>query len=464
VASNENLGNIPLEKIDDSDRAREDFGDFDDLVESIIEKGVIQPIAVQRTADGFRLLAGGRRTAAARAAGLSEIPALILHEIDTLNALEIELLENIERKDLLWWERANLVDRIHKHYEKKEGKDWSGRKTASLLGRSHGGVANHLQMAAALRVIPDLKEAKNEDEARRRLKKLEEAAIVRALSTDQAERLIAALEPNGEEAIPFEKEHPGLKYVQYATDHYRVGDTFQGLEELIEMQVEMKMESAINLIECDPPFGIDLHEQKKRVDDENPDLDEYIEVYSAEYVEWLARLCPLLFKVAARNTWMVFWYGPTWDREVRDALEHSGWHVDHIPAVWVKGEEESEGSGQTASPDRYLGRATEFFYIARKGNPVLGREGRTNVFSHKPLGSSSKYHPTQKPLPLYVDIIQTFSLAKGVCLIPFLGSGQALKAAYSLGSTGFGWDLSEKYKKSFLLSVEELGDEEGMTS
>lgn len=463
----EHLDFIDLEKIDDSGRAREDFGEFDDLVESIIEKGIIQPVTVRRVDKGFKLLAGGRRVAAARAAGLDKIPALVRPsggEGLDVEDLEIELLENLEREDLKWHERVLLVARVHKLYQEKEGKDWSGRKTASLLGRSHGGVANHLTMAAMLEKLPQLKEIKTEEEARRRLKKMQERAIINKLSMEQDERWTETYgDENGEGEEHYEeveKENPALKFVRYAKDHYRIGDAFEGLRELAKLQEEQKMPSSINFIECDPPFGVDLKVMKKRIDKDDRDLDEYTEVDRAEYVEWLGALCPLLFKVAAKNTWLVFWYGPTWDREVRSALEHAGWHVDHIPAVWTKGEEEGEGSGQTASPDRYLGRASEFFYIARKGLPVLSREGRTNVFSHKPVPYGSKYHPTQKPLSLYQDIISTFCLPGSICLVPFLGSGQTLKAAYSLGSIGFGWDLGEGYKKSFLLSVEELGAEE----
>src|SRR3990167_11192605 len=97
---------IPLDKIHWDKRFRADLGDLELLTESIREKGLIQPITVTPE---FELLAGERRVTAARAAGLSEIPALVRPKADAIDAREIELMENLVRLDFNWNERVRLT-------------------------------------------------------------------------------------------------------------------------------------------------------------------------------------------------------------------------------------------------------------------------------------------------------------------------------------------------------------------
>lgn len=73
---------------------------LDGLKQSIQEKGVIQPITVRRTADGYQLISGERRVRAAKEAGLSRIPAYILQVDTNEEMLELALIENLQREHL----------------------------------------------------------------------------------------------------------------------------------------------------------------------------------------------------------------------------------------------------------------------------------------------------------------------------------------------------------------------------
>jgi len=95
------LLSVPLKDIDIGDRARKEYKNIGVLAEDIRKKGLIQPIAVQRQNDKFLLLAGGRRMAAAKIAGLEYIPCRIYSEtLDELDRREIELMENVSRENL----------------------------------------------------------------------------------------------------------------------------------------------------------------------------------------------------------------------------------------------------------------------------------------------------------------------------------------------------------------------------
>ncbi|RJQ21539.1 MAG: ParB/RepB/Spo0J family partition protein [Nitrospiraceae bacterium] len=111
---------------------RRSFNDaaLNELVASIKEKGVIQPVIVRKIADGsYQLIAGERRWRASRMAGLASIPAIV-KEAAPEDALELALIENIQREDLNPLETAEAFHRLindfsltHDDISKKVGKD-----------------------------------------------------------------------------------------------------------------------------------------------------------------------------------------------------------------------------------------------------------------------------------------------------------------------------------------------------
>jgi ParB family chromosome partitioning protein len=118
-----------------------------ELAASILERGLLQPIVVRRRAGGgYQLLAGERRFRAARLAGLDRLPAVVR---DGGDALEIALIENLQREDLGPLEEAEaLAALVDRH-------GYSHREIADLLGKSRPYVSNTL----ALTRLPDLVKA-----------------------------------------------------------------------------------------------------------------------------------------------------------------------------------------------------------------------------------------------------------------------------------------------------------------
>lgn len=114
-----------------------------ELAASILERGLLQPIVVRRRAEGgYQLLAGERRFRAARLAGLDRLPAVVR---DRGDALEIALIENLQREDLEPLEEAEaLATLVERH-------GYSHREVADLLGKSRPYVSNTL----ALTRLPD---------------------------------------------------------------------------------------------------------------------------------------------------------------------------------------------------------------------------------------------------------------------------------------------------------------------
>ena len=147
------IRNIPLDRITPNPEQPRMHFDEDALAElaaSIREHGVLQPILVRPSeTHGYQLVAGERRWRAARAAGLTEIPALI-EQLDDETALEIGIIENLQREDLSPLEEAMIYDRMtHDH-------GYSVRKLAQKLGKDKGYIENRLRLAGAPTEIKQL--------------------------------------------------------------------------------------------------------------------------------------------------------------------------------------------------------------------------------------------------------------------------------------------------------------------
>lgn len=133
---------IPLARIGASPfqpRRRMDEPELRTLAASIAEHGVIQPILVTETIDGYRLVAGERRVRAARLAGLERIPAIIRQLADR-EQLELALVENLQREDLDPIETATAYRQLIDDF------GFSHEALAARVGRARSTVANTLRL------------------------------------------------------------------------------------------------------------------------------------------------------------------------------------------------------------------------------------------------------------------------------------------------------------------------------
>src|SRR5574343_1107518 len=106
---------VPINSIVVEERFRKDFGPIDDLAASIAENGLITPIAVETMPGGmYRLLAGERRLRACKLLNLETIAIRVYDEgLSELRQRQIELEENIQRKDMTWLEECTLNREVH---------------------------------------------------------------------------------------------------------------------------------------------------------------------------------------------------------------------------------------------------------------------------------------------------------------------------------------------------------------
>ena len=112
---------------------------IDELASSIRNQGIIQPLIVRPKNDGFELIAGERRWRAAMRAGLSHVPVLVRDASDH-EAMQIALVENLQREDLNSIEEANGYRRLQEEFH------WSQEEMAEKVGKSRPAIANSLRL------------------------------------------------------------------------------------------------------------------------------------------------------------------------------------------------------------------------------------------------------------------------------------------------------------------------------
>jgi len=133
---------IPVADIKPSpSQPRTAFGEesFQELVQSVRQNGIIQPIVVRRLGGGFELIAGERRWRAAKAAGLSTVPAQV-RNVDSAKAFELSIIENIQRQDLNPIERAKAYKRLIETFELTQD------LAAQRLGINRSSMANVIRL------------------------------------------------------------------------------------------------------------------------------------------------------------------------------------------------------------------------------------------------------------------------------------------------------------------------------
>ncbi|GAQ94477.1 chromosome partitioning protein, ParB family [Thermodesulfovibrio aggregans] len=148
----ESLLEIEIERIVPGQaQPRTDFNEesLKELAQSIKEKGIIQPIVVSRVGDGsFRIIAGERRWRAAKIAGLDKVPAVV-KDVSPAEAVEIALIENIQREDLDPVETALAFDRLLREFNITQ------EELSKRVGKDRATISNYLRI---LRLTDEVKQ------------------------------------------------------------------------------------------------------------------------------------------------------------------------------------------------------------------------------------------------------------------------------------------------------------------
>jgi ParB family chromosome partitioning protein len=137
------LAEIPLSQIQPNPyQPRKTFNEasIDELARSVRQHGIVQPLVVTRSGDKYKLIAGERRFRAAQKAGLTTVPALIKEMMAEGDALQIALIENIQREDLNPIEEAMAYHQLHDDFQLTQ------EEISKRVGKERSTVANFLRL------------------------------------------------------------------------------------------------------------------------------------------------------------------------------------------------------------------------------------------------------------------------------------------------------------------------------
>lgn len=448
-----------------ANRSREQIGDLTSLKFSIGKYGLLNPILID---EDYNLIAGERRLKACKdlleEGFLEYIPVRVMPNISQDDALLIERIENVDRKEFEWAEEIELKLRIHEYYAERNSK-WNYRRTCEVLGVSLGGLSSDLELAKAIRNFPSLAESSTKRAAQDLYKKLiqkaEAVSALESLPEDQRSKLEAMLEgkeaPEKEEsseeaaaaeAAPllevqdFSEEEPSFDSVASAVELKR---SVQYVYQISTWQklLERIPDGTIGFCEIDPPYAINYESIYASNSNQN-DADWKFEDLQNNLSELFESLRPKLLP----DAWLLVW----------TAWEHADWinrmaagfdyHIQR-PGIWVK----PGGTANRVDKQRISNYETNL--LIRHGDASFNTPKVHAAVTFASVPAARKYHQWQKPLELYQYFFDALGREGSVFFSPFAGSGMSMVAAALNGMIPMGSDISKKYFYQFYQTLQE---------
>lgn len=409
---------INLDKITVKERSRKDLGLIGELAESIKKLGLLQPLVLE---DNLELRAGARRLAAVRLLGWSTVPCILLSSLTPLERLEIELEENIKRKNFEWQEEVRLKEEISQ-LRAKASPGVTLEQTAQKMGISESGLKADLQLARAVREWPELHKEPDKSNALNKAKRL----IEKKLRTLQVS-INTTLGPV--QVTDNLGPLSNIKLYKQAGVTLFLQDCVEGLKTIPD--------SSIDLLLTDYPYGVGLDKaygfQKS-----------WDEVYndSADYVlqHLLPATTPEIARVLKPGAHFYIFFPSLHQQAFYDQFSKY-LTVQKVPLIWNK----VFGGSNYRPYSNYTPNYEPLWFGYKGQEPRKLAVPGFCVLTYTNLAGQQKTHPAEKPFPLIKYLMEQSSLSGETVLELFAGSGVVLEAALRLGRKALGFELSERW-------------------
>ena len=440
---------IPIVEIKDNNRMRKIFGDIPELAASLARFGLLNPIVL----DGENnLIAGHRRILAAKHLGWDGIPFRRMDQLDPVVRQEIELEENIRRKDLEWQEEVIGLYKLYTAKQERYGEKGSPlaveggygiEEAARELDRATGSISMDLALAKGLYEFPELLEEKTKSAAFKRYRRLKETQLRGELAkrkqpseaepdVDDEEFDVDAENEEGAKPASFQRQ-PIRKALWKGLGVFYHADSRDVLRQLPA--------GAVDLIVTDPPFGIGLYREGAPVSS-----SKFAESQGAGYGDNPKEIMDMLdetFLHAARvlkpdGHAYVFFHMTRYEPIYLMLRKHFG-TCEEVPIIWLK---QTTGIGD---PNRAWIYTYEPCFWVNRGRGLV-KPQPFNTLKYDTV--SKKIHSVEKPVPLMRHLIEASAVTGEVVLDPFAGSGSTLVAAAQLGMRFIGVEKHADFWRS----------------
>lgn len=384
-----NFASFPIDAItvNREKRQRQEDLDVSDLIPSIRDRGLINPIVLTR--DGV-LVAGERRLTACRSLGWTHISVQYAEDLDPIQLHLIELEENVKRKNLSWQDECLAVATYHE-LQRQVSPEWGQDQTAEALGVSQQSISQKLVVAKELssgntRIAEAPKFSTAVSITERHAQRKRDSVIAEIMDEPQLQKVAPLLNVD---FLKWAKTYDGQKF---------------------------------NFIHCDFPYGVNADEHHQGSASNHGGYSDSFEVYDS----LMAGLAGAMDSVIADSAHVMFWFSMDYYEYTRVALAGMGWRVNPFPLVWHK----SDNTGIIPDAKRGPRRIYETAFIGARGDRFIVQP-ISNVCAHPVVKT---IHMSEKPVGMLKHFFRMFVDEHTIGLDPTCGSANAIKAMAQSGA------------------------------
>jgi ParB/RepB/Spo0J family partition protein len=401
---------------DGLERYRKDYGQLDELAQSILDNGQLMPILITRN---HELVAGGRRLAACIKARV-DVLCIYTDKLTDIELRELECEENFQRKDFTEAEKLLALKDLHEIKQKINGTahagqagGWGTKDTAKTIGKSKATVIEDLALAAAIENHPELMKCNTKTEIKRAKKAIEKVA-------ERADRAIEYEEKIKQKVDKFILNHGcGVEYMRSLPD------------------------GCMDILMADSPYGIDVYDKAiglgggagRELTTAGYKYDDSVD----RSVDILTDIINESVRLAKPTSHAYIFCAPEHFKLVCTLLEDAGWQPWVRPLIWIK-----QSTGQNNNPHLWPSSCYEMVIYARMPEAKLVIEGKPDWVQYPRIKDSERVHQAQKPVELLEDYISRVAKPGDVLVDPCMGSGASIEAAVNLKVFGYGSDIAEE--------------------
>lgn len=474
---------LDISTIDDTIRARKDYGDLTGLSESLKNLGSIHPIVVSLDADGKpKLVAGGRRLRAAKESGFlslhhgsilepGKVGFLFREEVSEEVLKEAELDENLFRLKTKWQEDCVLIDDVHRIKQEKYGKNkWGMRQTAEVLGPGYGrtkvsyatilakliragdeDVLSAPTMSDAIAVLTKRQEDKALKELQTRTLAVTPAATSVDLSSflDQLKMNVGGPKPStikgGDVNASPTESGAGLPTTSAPTSQPSEPDapilvplsTMFQLGDFQEVCSNLP-DACIDHIVTDIPYGIDMSNMDTMKNIADVEKEHEVQVN----VDLMKPFLEMSFRLVKSGGFCVFFYDLDWHEYLQASAEVIGWKVQRWPLIAYK----TSACQNNAAQYNFTKNYECAMVLRRDEKTVLRSQQPTSVWMGDFAAERRLYNnPFAKPFELWKWVYNAIAFPGQKVFDPFCGEMSACRAAVNCGLQPFGCEVNEKH-------------------
>jgi DNA modification methylase len=464
---------IPVHQIDVADRSRTDFGNIEELAQSILKKGLIHPSTVTEMPEGsefpYMLIAGERRKKALEMLGLTEIPCNIREQLARHEVFELELMENFHRKNMIWQEQCVLIAKTHREKclaKAEDSESWGVRETGYLLGVSAAHVSHATTLSPFLiNGDAEIYSCSSMFAAYEVLLKRQENAVAAMLVKDvnttaaRASNALTGIMSTGDDVDDIfdlngvstnsMKASALDDFVPSMADKISFDLTklfFNG--DCLTIMPQMA-DACVDHIVTDPPYGIDVANMA-----EIKNIETVIDTHDMEQnISMFEPFLTQAFRILRPNGYCVFWYDLSHHEKLQALATKVGFKPQRWPLVWHK-----LHPCLNNAPRVNFTKNFEVAMVLRKTSGSALVEPQTSSIIAADGAAERKLYdnPFSKPMAIWKFILNAIAYKGQIIFDPYAGQASSLRTVINMGMIPMGCEIDELHYNKGLLNLQKL--------